>query len=330
LSSALGGEGRFGKRIVGGTMAPADVASYTVAFVTKNAQPPAEGYLCSGSLIDSDFVLTAASCFRDIFSAPGQNIDYNENQIDAILNHPNLSANAPANRRYTIDRVHINPTYTASQGPTNDLAIVELNGSPLNSGATTVYIARPANPAFESAGINAVISGWGITTADSFSGAYSEYLLQTSVPIVDTITCQASSPLFTITDKYLCAGITGRTSCIGDEGAPLVYTYTQNGQSYKIQVGIAAYQSSIAQPRCDGTYGIYTRVSPLDAWIESVTGALPRIPNTPTTGAPIATTTGNIQISTTGALGNTTTPNSSSSIVVSYFLIALLSFLFLF
>lgn len=110
--------------------------------------------------------------------------------------------------------------------------------------------------------VNLTTAGWGRT---SEGGSSSDALLKVEVPFVSANKCSASYPN-QITDRMICAGFDegGKDSCQGDSGGPLV---KGNGSS-RVLVGVVSWGEGCARP---GKYGVYSKVSSVIDWINSVT-----------------------------------------------------------
>jgi hypothetical protein len=113
------------------------------------------------------------------------------------------------------------------------------------------------------------VSGWGSTAADTTQNQFPTDLQYVQVPLVAQQVCRDQAPFF-ISDNYICAGQSGKDSCIGDSGGPMSVNY--NGIEY--QIGVISTGTQLEEPLCDGIYGVYTRVIPFVSWIEQSTGPL--------------------------------------------------------
>lgn len=102
------------------------------------------------------------------------------------------------------------------------------------------------------------------------SGYSSPYLLKLAVPYVQNNECVSrynrSRTQVRIGARQMCAGgQTGRDSCSGDSGGPLMLSQYFNGESRYFQHGIVSFG-----PRncgSEGLPGVYTRVSQYMDWI---------------------------------------------------------------
>jgi len=265
---------RANVEIVGGQQASAGQFPYQVAWIrTSFGTDYYDGQFCGGSLIASNWVLTAGHCFRDLSSGTS-NVDTNITQAAAFIGENSLAY--PSNgETISISAIYVHPTYTYTQPEVSqvDLCLVQLSRASIYG--TAVYIATTQNDldGIETAGYNAIVAGWGSLSEDSnpADGAvYPDSLYWVTMPLVSLTTCQSYAP-FTISDNYLCAGSAGHDSCQGDSGGALVVKST----SGKIQVGVVSSGTATSQPLCPGIYGIYTRVAPFRSWMESVAGTLP-------------------------------------------------------
>ncbi|MFM2031853.1 MAG: hypothetical protein RLZZ297_618 [Chloroflexota bacterium] len=240
-------------RIVGGTYASMAEYPYQVLILFN-------GYMCGGSLISTQYVLTAAHCTVDDFGEQFAASDFTV--YAGLQNMAALGKNTlnPYYQKRTVSAVITHWNYNPSTMHM-DVALLRLS-SPvmLTAGVKTVKLAVASrNDALYKPGTNATVSGWG---AVSFEGNVSDKLREVTVPLVSPTSCKLSYP-GEITTSMLCAGLKvgGKDSCQGDSGGPLV---VKSGTT-RYQVGVVSWGSGCASPNLPG---IYTNVKVVFDWIK--------------------------------------------------------------
>ncbi|XP_065326780.1 transmembrane protease serine 9-like [Pelmatolapia mariae] len=243
--SSVCGQAALNTRIVGGQVAPDGSWPWQVSLQTHGS------HFCGGSLINSQWVLTAAHCFRSstptgltvnlgLQGLQGTNFNAVSLTVTQIINHPNYNSG-------TDD---------------NDICLLQLS-SPVtfSSYISPVYLAASDSTFYS--GVNSWVTGWG----DIGSGVplpSPQNLMEVEVPVVGNRQCNCNYGVGTITDNMICAGLSagGKDSCQGDSGGPMVSK--QNGRW--IQAGIVSFGTGCARPNLPG---VYTRVSQYQTWINS-------------------------------------------------------------
>lgn len=237
-------------RIVGGTAASPGEYPYQVGLLfDKNA--PFNSQFCGGSVIQPNWVLTAAHCVEgmsasDLWIFAGQN----------LLNQPA--------EIIAVSSIRIHPSWTPSTFQ-NDIALLRLTRAVNTS---LVPIVRSSQTGLFPAGTPATVTGWG---ALSSGGPYPMELREVTVPIVSNATCGSASNYGADfkAGSMICAGQTGKDSCQGDSGGPLVV----DGPGPKpIQMGIVSWGIGCAAPNKPG---VYTRLSAYFNWIQDTIGRSP-------------------------------------------------------
>jgi hypothetical protein len=244
-------------QIVGG--APADPGEWPwqVALINGSATEFYYSQFCGGSLISSQWVLTAAHCVVNSNGAPVA-----PSSVDIVAGIYNLSSPAAGYQRRDISQIIIHPDFNKTT-LNNDVALLRL-ASPVTLGgsgaAATAAIPLVSASLGDLAGTDSWTTGWGYTES---SPAFPSQLYEVTVPIVTNTQCNTSYG-GAITPSMLCAGLPegGKDTCQGDSGGPLaVYL---NGQ-WQL-AGVVSWGNGCADP---GFYGVYARVSSFIPWIQA-------------------------------------------------------------
>jgi len=227
-------------RIVGGVEAEKNEFSFIVSLQNSTGFP-----FCGGSLIKKDWVLTAAHCFGPV--APKLKF------VVAGLHEQNQPQGA---EKFEVDKVIVHPNYNKAVARDYDFALVHLKGSSKSVPITLNETEIPDNTDF-------VAAGWGCTVE---GGSGSDILRKVTVPLVPESVCSEAYAKYkyTITDRMICAGLAegGKDSCQGDSGGPLIMG------SRGSLAGVVSWGVGCGDPN---QYGVYSKVSSVIPWIESVT-----------------------------------------------------------
>lgn len=235
-------------RIIGGYEATPGEWPWMTALVERGEEAYL-GQFCGGSLIDAQWVVTAAHCVENKRAG----------QIDVVINRHNLTSED--GERIAVTRILKHRNYDP-ETLDSDIALLLL-ASP--SSQQAVAILPPRDP--EQLALpftEATILGWGDTTPGNCD--YPEVLMEVKVPIVPgLIARRIYGDSYTM--NMLAAGPRDgeEDACYGDSGGPLVVRNAE-GNGY-VLAGITSWGRSCAQPQSPG---LYTRVTRFAYWIDLI------------------------------------------------------------
>ncbi len=234
------------ENIVGGTESSAYSRPYQVALLMNGQQG------CGGTLIGSQWVLTAAHCLDNASTASltvkvgahrmGGN-DGQTHRVSQIIKHENWRGAQSIQSGYDIGVLHlaspvsssIKPAYLPSQSTAEQIAAV---GS---------YI---------------TVSGWGTTY---YRGRPSDVLREVDLPVITNSSCSSQLGV-SLGNGVVCGGgPNGTSACNGDSGGP--FAVKSGGDFYSI--GTVSWGKN-----CSGATA-FTRTSAYLAWIKAKTGITP-------------------------------------------------------
>lgn len=235
-------------KITGGTNAVISDFPWQVYYI-------AGGYQCGGSIINGNWIVTAAHCTRTKTGTP----------ILASDMFVKVGANNPDNdldgKIYSVSQVIVNEGYNSST-ELNDIALLRLKDTInyLNATPINLISAADVNAGAIVPGVMSWVTGWGLTNVNP--EVFPTLLQKVQLPIVSTAVAATvwNTRSFTIPSTDLMAGYLNgnKDACSGDSGGPLVVPVSGE---YKL-AGIVSWGS----PNCN-TYGAYTRVSDFEKWI---------------------------------------------------------------
>lgn len=227
--------------VVGGEDVLPDEFQAVAALVPAGETQYANSF-CSGVLIDSEWVLTAAHCA----------IKRTPHSIEVQLGNRHVEPGR--GERHSVSEIFVHPDYISATVP--DLALLHLEEASAYEPVTILteedaYLADP--------GVVATASGWGRIFQDKATFAVT--LQKAEMPIVSNAVCGALDGPYPgwITEYEICAGYDDGSidTSSGDSGGPLM---VPDGDDWRT-VGLTSWGN--------GTYyGVYSRVSAAADWVQ--------------------------------------------------------------
>ncbi|KAL5281072.1 hypothetical protein ACFFRR_004845 [Megaselia abdita] len=207
--------------------------------------------LCGGSIISSNWVLTAAHCTSGRSSVV---VAYGTVDRDDLSTYQVIGSSG----------IFVHPQYDA-KFLSNDVSLINLPSS-LTFNSYVQPIRLNTDPSRSLVGQVATIVGFGVMDDEDLD--YSENMKYAATIIRDNSVCDTVYPSDYVTSNTVCAEpLSGNQNiCSGDSGGPLII---QDGQGY-IQVGINSF---VVEDECTKGYPSgFVRMSSFISYVSSITG----------------------------------------------------------
>ncbi|XP_022784073.1 chymotrypsinogen B-like [Stylophora pistillata] len=241
-------------RVIGGQDAKPGAWPWQIALQRYNR------FICGGSLISANWVVTAAHCVAGSSNPANYRI---------VVGDHNRNANEGTEESVGAKQIISHPEYNRPGRLNNDIALIELARS-VKLSVRVNPVCLPSSDSDVPTGSKCYITGWGKIR---HPGASHPILQQAMIPPIDPAKCrqkiQASGVSIQLTRQMLCAGVENSilSGCHGDSGGPYVCL---NGDGTYTLHGAVSWGSS----RCDAKqlFTVFARVTQYRAWIKQHTG----------------------------------------------------------
>ena len=271
--------GSVQSEIVGGVVAAPGEGEFVAALFQDSGGE--FGYLCGGTFVAEDLVVTAAHCSLGTVELEEQHqlvVGPLDPAAVRVARRPASLAAVDAADLLQVESVYVHPNFDPVSRD-NDIAVWKLASA--SPGPVLSLASLTLTNRVENLGNRLRAFGYGSTDPDLLEN--SDVLRRVGVPVIDLAECRsllydalggATQPLLPeqiVTENMICAGRDDKDSCEGDDGGPLaINSFLVGVTSWGLDCGVAA------QPR------VYTRVALVRPWINDC-GAAACDSLTPTT-----------------------------------------------
>jgi len=244
--------GRDGRIICpNGKSCDSEPIPWQVAITSRGRSRP----WCGGTIINSQFILSAAHCFEKRRNPSEMLISLGDLDWSKSGEWPKMTV--------PVQSILLHPKFRKGALYNYDFAILKLE-RPIDFSAYD-WIRPACLPDREDnyyENLTAKVSGWGWTNPDFSS--QSQRLQEVGVKIMSGEECVDKYNKNEITDKMICAQSPGADACYGDSGGPM--TVMTRGR--RVLVGVVSWGRECAR---DKWPGVYSRVDSVLDWLRDNT-----------------------------------------------------------
>lgn len=270
-SDCCGIESAGGNKIIGGS--PTNIDEYPWLVLIEYTRD----YLCGGTLISGQHVITAAHCVvTDDYKSRGEKSvrlgEYNTTNVGPdCVEVPGGGFDCTFGAiSIAINQTIVHPEYNTDKKIvySNDIAILKLNEmAPYNEFIRPICLPTLDTTKSPPVKFRFFVAGWGVVSERQ---GRSDIKLHIDLPYVDMERCKnvfVRNNVPIVWEKQICAGGEfNKDSCKGDSGGPLMYL---NDKRFEV-LGITSY--GIVQCGNEDTPSIYTKIYEYIPWIKTVVG----------------------------------------------------------